>query len=97
MQYSYITLCYYIYRFFFHAAGMKYDVSVTRNAPQAFRLQLGGSFVDVVGRKLNDGGLLIQVDAVSSTVATPEAYSLSDGAVARKLSKKCREQGTKPF
>ena len=46
---------------------MKYVVSVTRNAPQAFRLQLGGSFVDVVGRKLNDGGLLIQVDVSPST------------------------------
>ena len=43
------------------AAGVKYDVKVTRTAPQAFRLHMGSNYVDIVGRKLNDGGLLIQV------------------------------------
>lgn len=42
-------------------AGTKYEVAVTRTAPQNFRLQLGSTHVDVVGRKLNDGGILIQV------------------------------------
>ena len=40
---------------------MKYEVDVARRAPQAFRIQLGGTHVDVVARKLNDGGLLVQV------------------------------------
>ena len=47
-------------------AGVKYEVNVSRRAPQAFRLLLGESHVDIVGRKLNDGGLLIQVRSVSS-------------------------------
>ncbi len=34
---------------------------MTRTAPRGFRLHLGNTHVDVVGRKLNDGGLLIQV------------------------------------
>lgn len=42
-------------------AGIKYAVNVTRSAPNAFRLQLGERSVDIVARKLNDGGLLIQV------------------------------------
>ena len=42
------------------AAGKRYDVKVTRTAPQAFRLHMGNNHVDIVGRKLNDGGLLIQ-------------------------------------
>ena len=41
--------------------GIKYTVDVTRSAPNAFCLQLGGNGVDIVARKLNDGGLLIQV------------------------------------
>ncbi len=42
-------------------AGAKYSVKVLRRGPQAFRLTLGASSVDVVARKLNDGGLLVQV------------------------------------
>ena len=42
-------------------AGTKYTVDVTRSGPNAFCLQLGGKAVDIVARKLNDGGLLIQV------------------------------------
>ena len=45
------------------SAGVKYDVKVTRTAHQAFRLHMGSNYVDIVGRKLNDGGLLIQVCA----------------------------------
>ena len=41
--------------------GVKYSVRVSRRGPQQMRLTLGGVSVDVVGRKLNDGGLLIQV------------------------------------
>lgn len=41
--------------------GIKYTVDVSRQGPQQFRLKLGTNLVDVVGRRLNDGGLLIQV------------------------------------
>ena len=43
------------------AAGMKYTVKVSRRGPQSFRVFLGDNNVDVVARKLNDGGLLVQV------------------------------------
>lgn len=42
-------------------AGSKYTVKVSRRGPQSFRLFLGNSHVDVVARKLSDGGLLVQV------------------------------------
>lgn len=42
-------------------AGVKYSVKAVRLGPQAFRLHLGSTHVDVVVRKLNDGGLLVQV------------------------------------
>jgi len=42
-------------------AGNKYTVKVSRRGPQMFRVFLGSSHVDVVARKLNDGGLLVQV------------------------------------
>lgn len=42
------------------AAGLKYTVKVSRRGPQSFRVFLGSSHVDVVARKLNDGGLLVQ-------------------------------------
>lgn len=42
-------------------AGLKYTVKVSRRGPQSFRVFLGTSHVDVVARKLNDGGLLVQV------------------------------------
>ncbi len=42
-------------------AGVKYGVKAVRLGPQAFRLHLGSTHVDVVVRKLNDGGLLVQV------------------------------------
>jgi hypothetical protein len=35
-------------------------VKVLRRGPQSFRVFLGASHVDVVARKLNDGGLLVQ-------------------------------------
>lgn len=41
--------------------GLKYAVRVSRLGPQSFRVFLGSSHVDVVARKLNDGGLLVQV------------------------------------
>ena len=41
-------------------AGLKYTVKVSRRGPQSFRVFLGASHVDVVARKLNDGGLLVQ-------------------------------------
>ena len=40
---------------------MKYTVKVSRRGPQSFRVFLGNSHVDVVARKLSDGGLLVQV------------------------------------
>lgn len=40
---------------------MKYSFGVSRRGPQSYRLSLGKNFVDVVARKLNDGGLLVQV------------------------------------
>ena len=36
-------------------------MKVSRRGPQSFRVFLGSSHVDVVARKLNDGGLLVQV------------------------------------
>lgn len=42
-------------------AGVKYTVGVTRRAPDTFSLWLNGSRVDAVARRLNDGGLLVQV------------------------------------
>jgi hypothetical protein len=42
-------------------AGVKYRVKAVRLGPQALRLHLGTTHVDVVVRKLNDGGLLVQV------------------------------------
>jgi len=47
-------------------AGMKYTVRVSRRGPQSFRVLLGPSHVDVVARKLNDGGLIIQVHMPSA-------------------------------
>ncbi|KAK9799384.1 hypothetical protein WJX73_008409 [Symbiochloris irregularis] len=52
--------------------GFKYIVKVTRQGPQAFRLFLGPSQVDVVARTLNDGGLLVQVDGHSHVVHSEE-------------------------
>lgn len=49
------------------AAGLKYTVKVSRRGPQSFRVFLGSSHVDVVARKLNDGGLLVQV-SIDSTI-----------------------------
>ncbi len=43
-------------------AGMKYQVTVSRRGPQTYRVSLGQNYVDVVARKLNDGGLLVQVN-----------------------------------
>ncbi|KAK9805253.1 hypothetical protein WJX72_008860 [[Myrmecia] bisecta] len=52
--------------------GSKYSVKVSRRGPQAFRLSLGPSQVDVVARKLNDGGLLVQVDGQAHVVHSEE-------------------------
>lgn len=54
--------------------GMKYAVDVVRRGPQEFWLQLGNSSVNVVCRKLNDGGLLIQVG--SSIVSAYASFSM---------------------
>ena len=40
---------------------MKYAVAVSRSGPGSLRLTLGGASVEAVVRRLNDGGLLIQV------------------------------------
>ena len=49
-------------------AGVKYKVKAVRQGPQSLRLHLGGTWVDVVVRQLNDGGLLVQVDGSSHVV-----------------------------
>lgn len=46
------------------APGVKYSVKAVRQGPQTLRLHLGSTHVDVVVRKLNDGGLLVQVRCV---------------------------------
>ena len=56
----------------FVVEGMKYTVHVVRRGPQAFRIALGDTHVDVVARKLNDGGLLVQVDGQSHVVHSEE-------------------------
>ena len=58
-------------------AGVKYDVKVTRTASQAFRLHMGNNFVDIVGRKLNDGGLLIQVCPPDCMTLLPHLFQRS--------------------
>jgi len=52
--------------------GAAYDATVARRGPQAFRVTLGGTHVDVVARRLNDGGLLVQVDGGSHVVHSEE-------------------------
>jgi len=46
----------------------KYRVKVSRTGPQAFRLTLNSTSVGVVARRLNDGGLLVQVDGEAHVV-----------------------------
>jgi acetyl-CoA carboxylase/biotin carboxylase 1 len=41
--------------------GIKYHVKVLRRGPNTFNVALNKSNVDVVGRKLGDGGFLLQV------------------------------------
>ena len=41
-------------------------MKVSRRGPQSFRVFLGDNNVDVVARKLNDGGLLVQVSPAAS-------------------------------
>ena len=48
-------------------------MKVTRTAPQAFRLHMGDNYVDIVGRKLNDGGLLIQATPFASLTRRPDS------------------------
>lgn len=50
--------------------GVKYAVKAVRQGPQTLRLHLGGTHVDVVVRKLNDGGLLVQVRGGPLSVAS---------------------------
>ena len=45
-------------------------MKVSRRGPQSFRVFLGNSHVDVVARKLSDGGLLVQV-RTSLVLASP--------------------------
>eukprot|EP00884_Botryococcus_braunii_P014175 jgi/Botrbrau1/22759/Bobra.0132s0090.2 len=52
--------------------GMKYSFGVSRRGPASYRILLGKNYVDVVCRKLNDGGLLIQVDGQSHVVHSEE-------------------------
>ncbi|EFN59405.1 hypothetical protein CHLNCDRAFT_56737 [Chlorella variabilis] len=52
--------------------GVKYGVKAVRLSPQTLRLHLGATWVDVVVRKLNDGGLLVQVDGSSHVVHSEE-------------------------
>ncbi|PRW58200.1 acetyl- carboxylase 1-like isoform A [Chlorella sorokiniana] len=52
--------------------GVKYSVKAVRQGPQSLRLHLGSTHVDVVVRKLNDGGLLVQVDGSSHVVHSEE-------------------------
>lgn len=44
-------------------------MKVSRRGPQSFRVFLGSSHVDVVARKLNDGGLLVQAHPSSNSDA----------------------------
>jgi len=50
--------------------GVKYSVKAVRQGPQSLRLHLGSTHVDVVVRKLNDGGLLVQVRALGGRVGS---------------------------
>jgi hypothetical protein len=47
----------------------KYSVKVIRRAPFIFNVQLNKSNVDVVARKLGDGGFLLQVNKLSCSLA----------------------------
>jgi acetyl-CoA carboxylase/biotin carboxylase 1 len=55
--------------------GEKFSVEVTKAGPQMLSLRLNGSSIDIVSRKLNDGGLLIQLDGVSHVVHAEEEPS----------------------
>ena len=52
--------------------GTKYEVSVVRTGPQTLSLTLNDSTIDIVARKLPDGGLLIQLDGASHVVHAEE-------------------------
>ena len=45
--------------------GVEYTFQVTRTAPYAFRVTMGGVSVDAVVRRLNDGGIQMRVSASS--------------------------------
>lgn len=55
--------------------GDKYAVHASRTAPDQLRVSLNGSHVDVVARKLSDGGLLFQVDGTLHVVHAEEEAS----------------------
>lgn len=55
--------------------GDKYAVTASRTAPDQLRVSLNGSHVDVVARKLSDGGLLFQVDGSLHVVHAEEEAS----------------------
>lgn len=46
-------------------------MKAVRQGPQTLRLHLGATHVDVVVRKLNDGGLLVQVGGSEGVLARP--------------------------
>lgn len=52
--------------------GTKYAVKVVRTGPQSIVLHLNNTTVEVVARKLNDGGVLIQLDGASHVVHAEE-------------------------
>lgn len=52
--------------------GVKYNIDVARTGPQTLSLTLNGSTIDIVARKLPDGGLLIQMDGESHVVHAEE-------------------------
>jgi hypothetical protein len=59
----------------------KYSVKVIRRAPFIFNVQLNKSNVDVVARKLGDGGFLLQVSKAQAAA--------SAGKQQHKLQRSC--------
>lgn len=49
--------------------SMKYSVKVVRRGPILFNVSLNNSNVDVLARKLGDGGFLLQVGSMARCLA----------------------------
>jgi hypothetical protein len=52
----------------------KYHVKVIRRGPTTFNVNVNNSYVDVVARKLGDGGFLLQVKCIIHRSSGPSSW-----------------------